>query len=364
MSARLRQFSVLPAALANISGDENAASPSQPDHGSPLLAAPRGDECRGGRRRAVRNRRRGWIVRAGAVPATVPMWSSRSAWLIHLEVWRNVYPEVLAEHHMSARLFRHLLPFLARYADSATGRNCAVSNETIAKAAGCSRRSVTTARAILAVSGFGIEARRGSGAPGKPSHWCRASVWHLISRRPTAAEARFCALPPSKRVPLKTPVGSNSPSEAASASPTDFRLRRRRRPDLDAPRDLHTQRIAGWLASQAIGMEARRGRHVVGQLCTALQSSHLLLEAWSGPMLIQALNADMAARGLAWPDRIEQPGAFLAARLRHLPARPEAGATPAPPAMEEAQRRPVTLTEVGRAAREHVRACIAARRRP
>lgn len=363
MSARLRQFSVLPAALANISDDENAASPSQPDHGSPLVAA-LGARMNGRDHRcAIRNRRRSWIVAAGRVPASVPMWNSRASWLAQLEVWRNLNREMLRERHMSGRLFRRIMAALARYADGATGRHCAVSNKTVAKAVGCDRRSVSTARAILAASGYGIEARRGSGSPGKPSHWCRNSVWHLISRRPSAAETGFCALPTPRTLPLKTPVRRDSPSEARTASPNNSPQKRRRRAAASTPRDLHTQRIAGWLASAAIGMEARQGRHVVGQLCAALAGSHLQLQAWTGPALIQALNSDMAKRGLNWPDRIDQPGAFLAGRLRHLPATPDADATPSPPAAPITPCRPVTLTEVGRAARDHVRACIAARRR-
>jgi len=363
MSARLRQFSVLPAALANISGDQTTVSSSRPDHRSPLVAALSARPTGLDHRCAIRNRRRPWIVAAGQVPATVPMWNSRSSWLAQLEVWRNLNRAMLREHHMSGRLFRRIMAALARYADGATGRHCAVSNKTIAKAVGCDRRSVSTARAILAASGYGIEVRRGSGSPGKPSHWCRNSVWHLISRRPSPAETRLCALPTPRTHPSKTPVGSHSPSEARTASPTDLPQKRRRRSTTSAPRDLHTQRIAGWLASTGIGMEARTGRHVVGQLCAALEGSHLQLDAWSGPTLIQALNADMTKRGLNWPDRLDQPGAFLATRLRHLPARPELDTTPAPPAIAADPRRRVTLTEVGRAAKDHVRACIAAARR-
>ena len=364
MSARHRQFSVLPAALANISGDQNNASPSQPDHGSPLLVpagrrpAPIGRTC------TVRNRRRQWIVADGQVPANVPMCNSRAAWLTQLEVWRALNPQVLPSFHMSGKLFRLILTVLARYADGPTGRHCAVSNATVAAEVGCSRRSVTTARAIIAFSGYGVEVRRGSGSPDKPSHWWRTSVWHLISRRPTAAERRFFALPPSKRFPLKDPVGNHLPSEADTASRPKSHPQRRRTAGRHGPRDLHTQRIAGRLASAAAGLQARKGRHVVGQLCNALHASHLHLEAWSAATLIQALNFDMAQRGLSWPDRIEQPGAFLAARLRHLPARPISDATPAPPPISPTPRQPVALTEVGRAARERVRAYIAARRRP
>lgn len=363
MSARHRQFSVLPAALANISGDQNSASPSQPDHGSPLVMPAGGRQDAAQRRRTIRNRRRNWIVAAGQVPASIPMWNSRSSWKTQLEVWRALNPGVLRGFHMSGRMFRHIVAALARYADGPTGRHCAVSNQTVAQDVGCNRRSVSTARAILAVSGYGIEVRRGSGSPDKPSHWCRTSVWHLISRRPTAAESRFCALPTPRRFPLKDPVGKHSPSEAGAASRPDFNPRRRRKAVRSGPRDLHTQRIAARLASTAAGLQAREGRHVVGQLCDALEASHLHLESWSGSALIAALNADMTKRGLNWPDRIEQPGAFLAARLRHLPTRPGTDLTPTPPAMHNEPRGPVTLTDVGRAARERVRACITARRR-
>lgn len=357
------QFSALPAALANTSGDENDASPSQRGHASALLAPGDGTPFEQLASRRIRNRRRTWIVTAGAVPASIPMWCSRSMWLTQLEVWRTLNPHVLREYHMRAQLFRRILAVLARYADGATGRHCAVSNQTVAEQVGCDRRSVTTARAILAASGYGIEVRRGSGSPGRPSHWCRNSVWHLISRRPTAAETRFCALPTSTNHPLKTPVGKSSPSEARGASKPDPR-RTGRRPGADAPpRDLHTQRIAGWLASKAIGLHARPGRHIVGQLCGALEASHLHLDCWTGQTLIHALHADMAARGLNWPDRIDQPGAFLASRLRHLPARPEEAATPAPPTHQRRPHPPVTLTHVGEAARDRVRACITAYRR-
>lgn len=358
-----RQFSALPAALANTSGDEIAASPSQHDHASPLLAPGDGTLIARVAPCQVRNRRRPWIVAAGAVPASVPMWCSRSMWLTQLEVWRTLNPHVLREYHMRAQLFRRILAVLARYADGATGRHCAVSNQTVADQVGCDRRSVTTARAILAASGYGIEVRRGSGSPGRPSHWCRNSVWHLISRRPTAAETRFCALPTSTNHSLKTSVGKSSPSEARGASKPNPGPKRRRLVEGRGPRDLHTQRIAGWLASKAIGMHARRGRHVVGQLCAALDASHLHLDAWTGQTLIHALHADMATRGLNWPDRIDQPGAFLASRLRHLPARPAEAATPAPPAHQRQPHPPVTLTDIGQAARDRVRACIAAARR-
>jgi hypothetical protein len=47
---------------------------------------------------------------------------------------------------------------------------------------------------------------------------------------------------------------------------------------------------------------------------------------------LAALNADMRETGWSWPNRIERPGPFLAARLRRLPPRPLAVTPPAKPA--------------------------------
>lgn len=125
-------------------------------------------------------------------------------------------------------------------------------------------------------------------------------------------------------------MGSPSPSEAHSAPQQDLLTTKRRKRRLKRrhePRPLHTQRLAGWLASTATGLGARTGHHVVGQLCDALHNSRLDLPAWTGPQLVQALNEDMKRRGCTWPDQITSPGPFLAQRLRHLPARPAVSAS-------------------------------------
>ena len=352
-----RQFSGACTAVANISGREIVSPPSQLHHASALLTTTGGTPTSAAERAKFRSRRRAWIVTAGHVPATVPMWNGRTAWRTGLEVWRHVYPDVLRRYHLSARMLRIVAPLLAEYADSATGRNCAVSNQRIARRGGCSTRTVSTVRAVLAVSGFGLEARRGTGSPDTPFHARRVSVWHLISRRPSAAETHFFHLPPRRDFTPKVPLGSSSPSEAHPASPELHHQRKRRRAAAEhPPRTLHTQRLAGWLASTAIGLGARDGRHVVGQLCAALERSHLELDAWTGPHLVKALDADMAARKISWPDRIDQPGAFLAGRLRHLPARPPEDPRPTPPPAANPDK--PTLTEVGRQAQRRVRAMI------
>ncbi|MGH3584526.1 MAG: hypothetical protein ACRDUB_23260 [Mycobacterium sp.] len=84
------------------------------------------------------------------------------------------------------------------------------------------------------------------------------------------------------------------------------------------------------LADELVGNDyGRRGlchglrRGHLGHICDALIRSGLDLDAWTGRAIEVALNADMSARGWSWPNHIERPGAFLAARLRRLPVRPE-----------------------------------------
>jgi hypothetical protein len=95
-----------------------------------------------------------------------------------------------------------------------------------------------------------------------------------------------------------------------------------------APRDLHTQRLAGYLATHCHGF---RSAHP-GRFCDVLQRSHLRLRDWTGRQLVSALDATMRERSWYWPDRIVNPAGFLAFRLAQLPVSPPACvSTPIPP---------------------------------
>jgi hypothetical protein len=327
MSWRHRHFSVLPARLANVVCDGSASARSQDRHGS-AFATP-SPQTRSTRLEQAdyRLRRRHWIVAAGTVAPTTPMWTSRTSWTCEVAAWAasSAGRHMLRRVHLTQRLFTRVTAALARFADGSTGRHCAVTNARVARAAGCSPRTVTTVRGVLAAAEFAVEVRRGTGSASTPVHQRRPSVWHLTSRRLPVDEATFCDLPRSRRVTGSVPVGSTPPSAAHSAPQRDQSPRKRRQRRQE-PRPLHTQRLAGWLASTSAGLGARTGHHVVGQLCNALQASHLELPAWTGPQLVEALNHDMKQRGATWPDQICCPGAFLAQRLRNLPARP-----PVPP---------------------------------
>lgn len=382
MSWRHRHFSVLPARLAIVIGDEIASPRSQDCHESTF--ATQRHEVRSSRlgRAEFRRSRRRWIVTAGVVAATTPMWTSRTSWTCEVSAWAVSAQgaEVLRRVHLGRKLFVRVSTALARFADGSSGRHCAVTNARVALAAGCSPRTVTTVRAVLAESHYAVEIRRGTGSSTTPVHLRRPSVWHLTSRRQPVDKREICDLPRPRRVTGSVPLGSHSPSEAHSAPRQDSSTKKQhqRRPvRRPPPRPLHTQKLAGWLASTSAGLGARTGHHVVGQLCNALQNSHLDLTAWTGPQLVQALNEDMKRRGVTWPDQIASPGPFLAYRLRHLPPRPPAAVAsstrgghtaPAPDAEITAARRDASALEPSAArleARRSIREVLSrASRRP
>ncbi len=87
-------------------------------------------------------------------------------------------------------------------------------------------------------------------------------------------------------------------------------------------RPLAVQLLAAGIALVAHGLD-KPGRAHIGALCDAIDAAGIDATAWTPKALTAALNADMRATGWSWPDRIERPGAFLASRLRRLPARPD-----------------------------------------
>ncbi|MEB3052128.1 hypothetical protein KV112_20675 [Mycolicibacter sp. MYC123] len=73
------------------------------------------------------------------------------------------------------------------------------------------------------------------------------------------------------------------------------------------------------------------GHGHIGGICDALTSTGIDPQQWTGRQLVDALSRQMADTGWSWPDRIDRPGAFLAYRLRHLPAPQPVAPTPTAP---------------------------------
>lgn len=318
------------------------------------------------RRLQVSAARRASIERCGAVPASVPVWLSRDAWTADLRV-RLEGPQFSTRGVISAATVFSVALAMAESADHATGRNVAVTNEVLAKRAGCSQRSVTTARGVLKALGFAVEAVRGHGSATTHTAGNRPSIWHLVSpRQPAPEPARAgpqhggadraagavpgrgqnvpaavdtCDLPPKAGSCLLPPVGNYSPSvrdraREENSSPEQSRRPRSRRRSRATPRPLPVQRLAAGLVTPAVGHgldnEGRRTpliagleRGHLGAICDAITAAGIDATAWTPKALKTAMDADMRSTGWSWPDRIERPGAFLASRLRRLPARPD-----------------------------------------
>lgn len=295
--------------------------------------------------RAKRSRaRRRWIVDAGQAPAATPAWTSRGGWLADLERWLLTDEGIAActRAHLRPSLLLRVAAVLAAHADHRTGRHCAVTNAATATAAGCSARTVTTVRRLLAEAGLAMEVRRGTGSVQAPTALRKPSIWHLVSRKAPVDNAGVFHLPPSRRDRRVTHVGKNSPS--GRTRPPRRSQSQQRAPR--TPRPLHTQKLAAGVIARSSGLA-----HVhLGHICDALTRSGLDLDAWSAQQITAALNADMRARGWTWPDRIDRPGAFLAARLRRLPQRPATAPTAPAPAPAPDVDRPTPASAAARAA--------------
>lgn len=289
-----------------------------------------------------------WVTAEGQVPATVPMWLSRRKWIATVCQWARTEEgqAALTKHHVTLAMFSAVVRAIAHHAEGKTGRNVAVTNETIADGAAaihgkCSVRTVKTIRQrILGPAGWAMEVKRGAGQIG--GRYNRPSIWHLLSRA-------VCTLSSTGSFDLKSSVQKSSPSAArtrrrnsAKATPTTTTTVTGK----DKPRDRHTRTLAAHLGGRCLGF----GKIHPGHLADVLEASHLEVTAWTPRQLLDALNDQMAKSHLTWPDRLGNPAAFLAHRLRALPARPHVQApTPIPPRFVR-EDRPATATAATKAA--------------
>jgi hypothetical protein len=260
-------------------------------------------------------------MRAGACPATTPVWTSRDGWLAALRRWASsaALTQLCRDEGVSitAPTLLAVATAMAGHADHATGRNVAVTRATLAAAAGCDVRTVTTAWRVLRTARWAVEAQRGHGSPDTPSIGRRPSIYHLVSRRqPHGTPGDHFHLPPSGGVFLSSPVGTYSPSAPKARRQESPPMKTR--PGRCAPRPLALQRLAAEVIGRCHGL----GHAHSGGICDALTAAGIDPQMWTARQITAALNADMAARGWSWPDRIERPGAFLASRLRRLDWRP------------------------------------------
>ena len=100
---------------------------------------------------------RAWRPTAGPrLPATVPVWSSASHWLDALSaaVRTPEGEELRAVAKVRVDTMLDVAAVDARAADSRTGRGVTTAHETVAKALGCSAKTVQRARTLVEALGF------------------------------------------------------------------------------------------------------------------------------------------------------------------------------------------------------------------
>jgi len=307
---------------------------------------------------------RGWVERAGA-SVRAPMWTSREGWLTAVSTWAHTPGFAAcceaARVSLSSSTVMAVARVMAAHADHASGRHCAVTRARIAEAVGCDVQTVTRVWRVLRAAGWAVEAQRGHGSPDTPAVGRRPSVYHLVSRRLIAPVVDNAYLPAKPGSCLSTPVGSNSPRARERAGKMTSPPKRHRRWRAEpAPRPLLVQRLAAQLVRDCHGLD--RGH--LGAVCDALTAAGIDPAVWSATAIRARLDADMRARGSSWPDRIERPAAFLAARLRRLDWQqldePTRGGCAAARPDKPAEPRPVTRSPATPEQRAAHRAAIAA----
>lgn len=267
----------------------------------------------------------------GACAPSVPMWTSREAWLSALGEWAHTPAFTTARTStrvsITATTLLAIASVMAEHADHATGRHVAVTRATVADRIGCSPDTITVAWRLLRATGWAIEAQRGHGSTTTPTAGRRPLIYHLTPRREPQPVVHNPDLPPKAGVCLLPSVGKYSPStrtraEKVSPTPTHRPSRRWRA----EPRPLGVQRLAAGLVARCHGLHHAH----IGAICDVLAAAGIDPSVYTATQITAALEADMRATGWRWPDHIERPAAFLAHRLArlHLPTDPHPAEQP------------------------------------
>jgi len=257
-----------------------------------------------------RRKRRSYIVAVGHVGPTTPRWLSRRRWLEDLAIWAERDGAELLARRIKLSTFMTVAAALAQFCDSADGRHCAVTAATVARIAGCSERTVSTMRSILAASGFAILAQQGCGGAGRAN---RVPVWHLVSRREPVDNTVVCDLPPSRRDRGLPPVTKKSPTRPRVKKSPPKAKNRRYRSAAD-PRPLPLQRLAAAVVHQTSGLA---GGHI-GAICDALTAAGIDPATTTAEQICHHITEDNRKKGWVWPQEIQRPGGFLTYRLRRI----------------------------------------------
>lgn len=275
-------------------------------------------------------RGRSWAIPADAGMKTkAPCWTSKAGWTTAVAVALDTdEARVLCRGRIRKTVLTAVGLAMASFADIPTGRGVTASNGTLGRVAAAilgkdslSGRTVCTARWILSKLGLALELERGrylsaderiAAAEHHGGVQLRAgSTWSLIL--PRHRGRGIFVLPP------RGPRGSSTPSVNNSPKCAQARTRRpsaARSPDKPRSRPtLPVQRLVAEMVARTPALE--RVKHL-GSLCRVVEQSGLDTTRWTGRDLVEAINADTKRRGWTFPDRLDNPAAWLRWRLANL----------------------------------------------
>lgn len=264
-----------------------------------------------------------------ALPGRMPAlcWNTRARWLLAVDEALSTEEgrRLCKALHLSPATARAIARGCAAFADPLTGRHLTASNKTIAahaaKLAGRARPwspdVVTNTRKVLAALGLAVEVARGRYLTARERLAAAvhhdgvqrraASTWALTLVRRWQSKS---SLPRRGPTGSKTPRRSNSPNTRKRAQAPYGRSHTDKR----HPRSITAQRVTGQLVARTRGLD--NGNHL-GSLVDVI-SRHVDCSTWTGKDLAEVLYHDNRKRGLSWPDKIDNPAAFIAHRLGRL----------------------------------------------
>lgn len=276
------------------------------------------------------NQDQGQRGRSWALPGRPPAlcWTGRARWLLAVDVALATEEgrRLCRARHLSPATARAIARGCADYADSTTGRHLTASNRTIgahaAQRAGRARPwshdVVANTRRVLETLGLAVEVVRGRYLTAQERlaaavhHDCvqlrAASTWALTLVRRWQVKS---SLPRRGSTGSKTPRRSNS-SNARKRAKAPFGRSPRTK---TRPRPIAAQRVTAQLVAQAHGLDA--GQQHLGALVDVI-ARYVDCSTWTGKDLAEVLYQDNRQRNLSWPDRIDDPAAFIAHRLSRL----------------------------------------------
>ena len=133
---------------------------------------------------------------ASSTPARIPCWLNRNRWLTAVACrLTDRKGKALCQRsgdEINPTTCLSIAKVIARAADSTTGRNCALSNNTIAHRAHCGERTVRRAKRVLIQLGLLYEAARGRHLTRHERTWLFHTKGHACIR---LASLLHCLMP-------------------------------------------------------------------------------------------------------------------------------------------------------------------------